>query len=107
MKLLFVCGRNKRRSPTAAAIFQNDDRVSVRSAGVGETSRRRLSVEDLEWADLVLVMEQKYKTRIQQSYGRVMNLPPVKALGIADEYAFMDAELIEIISEAIESMIAS
>lgn len=32
-KVLFVCGRNQRRSPTAERIFRDDPRMSVRSAG--------------------------------------------------------------------------
>ena len=47
LKILFVCGRNNRRSPTAERIFQNDSRMSVRSAGIADTSKRRLTREDL------------------------------------------------------------
>ena len=31
--VLFVCGRNQWRSPTAARIYANDQRIEVRSAG--------------------------------------------------------------------------
>jgi protein-tyrosine-phosphatase len=34
LKVLLVCGRNLRRSPTAEMLFRKDPRVSVRSAGV-------------------------------------------------------------------------
>src|SRR5512139_3631699 len=32
--ILFVCGRNKWRSPTAERLYRNDNRIEVRSAGV-------------------------------------------------------------------------
>ncbi len=51
--LLVVCGRNKKRSRTAEHIFKNDNRFNIRSAGLSPKSDRKLSENDLNWADLV------------------------------------------------------
>jgi len=58
--ILVVCGRNKKRSRTAEHIFKNDDRFSIRSAGLSPKSDRKISKKDLNWADLVFVMETVY-----------------------------------------------
>ncbi len=103
LKLLFVCARNQRRSPTAAAIYQNDPRFDVRSGGVAERSRRRVSVGDLSWADLVLVMERKHLRRLEV-------LHPdsdfdVRILDIPDEFEFMDADLIDLLRDAVDRVL--
>jgi predicted protein tyrosine phosphatase len=101
LKILFVCGRNKWRSPTAEKIYRNDPRIEVRSAGTSEKSPHPISSLDLLWADLVLVMENKHKSRISESF-RDISLPPIKSLDIPDEYKYMDEELIELIKTGVE-----
>lgn len=59
--VLFVCGQNRWRSPTAARIYANDQRIAVRSADVGGNSAHKISNQDMEWADILFVMEQKYE----------------------------------------------
>lgn len=101
IKILFVCGRNQRRSPTAEQIFRDDPRMSVRSAGVSDSSKRRLKENDLHWADLVLVMEPKYSARIRFQFPGE-SIPPIRSLDVPDDYEFMDAELIELLRTAVE-----
>jgi predicted protein tyrosine phosphatase len=102
VKVLFVCGKNKRRSPTAEKIFKNDQRMLVRSAGTGETSRRRLTEGDLLWADLILVMQRKYASQIRVKYGHLDLKAPVHSLEITDDYTFMDPKLIALLKEAVD-----
>ena len=77
--------------------FRN--RLDVRSAGVSEKSRRQVSVEDLSWADLVIVMERRYKSRI---LGTFQDHPPIVSLDIPDEFGYMEEELIKLIREGVE-----
>lgn len=97
--ILFVCGRNQWRSPTAVAIYKNDQRIEVRSAGVSSKSKKQISMADVEWADLILVMEKEYKSRIVEMF-RGMKLPPIQNLDIPDDYEYLDANLIELIKSA-------
>lgn len=99
--MLFVCGRNQWRSPTAAAIYQHDPRLQVRSAGVSARSRRRISRRDLAWAAVVMVMEHRHAERIRADF-RDLALPPIVTLEIEDEYQFMDPALCERLREAVE-----
>ncbi len=103
--ILFVCGRNKWRSPTAAHLYRNDHRIEVRSAGVSTHARHQVSRADIEWADLILVMERKYASRLQANY-RDLVFPPTVSLEIPDEYEYMDEELVEMITRSVEYHIA-
>ncbi len=102
--ILFVCGRNKWRSPTAEKIYAKDHRVEVRSAGVSAKSRHQLTNNDIKWADLILVMETKHQSRILEIF-RSLDLPLIESLDIPDEYKFMDEELIEMIRHSTEFLI--
>lgn len=99
--MLFVCGKNQWRSPTAAAIYRDDPRLEVRSAGVSPRSRRRISRRDLAWAEVVMVMEHRHAERLRADF-RDLALPPIVALEIEDVYRFMDPALCERLREAVE-----
>ena len=99
--ILFVCGKNKWRSPTAERIYKKDERIEVRSAGMSGKSKHPISNNDIEWADLILVMENGYKTRILALF-RDLSLPKIENLDIPDEYEYMDDELIELIKNRVE-----
>jgi len=102
--LLVVCGRNKRRSRTAEYIFKNDMRFHIRSVGLSPRSERKITEKDIEWADLILVMEQDQKQRIVGTY-RHLEVPPVEVLHIEDEYEYMDEILVELLTDRINSII--
>ena len=99
--ILFVCGKNKWRSPTAERIYKNDERIEVRSAGMSRKSKHPLSNGDIEWADLILVMESRYKSHILGLF-RNFSLPRIENLDIPDEFEYMDKELIELIEKRVE-----
>jgi len=100
--ILVVCGRNKKRSRTAETIFKNDNRFSIRSAGLSPKSNRKISEKDLNWADLIFVMETEHRAKIWGLY-RHMKIPPIEILNIPDDYEFMDIELIEMLTDSINN----
>jgi predicted protein tyrosine phosphatase len=67
----------------------------VRSAGLSQVAKRKLSAKDLEWADLVFVMDAEQKRKIIRLYQREQDLPELVNLEIPDIYPFMDAELVD------------
>ena len=83
LKLLFLCSRNQWRSPTAEALYQNDPRVEVQSAGLSPSARRRVTEKLLLWADLILVMETEHKRRLADRFpdatAQIPNPPTAKA----------------------------
>ncbi len=92
--ILVVCGRNKRRSRTAEHLFKNDDRFHIRSAGLSPQSDRKISETDLQWADTIFVMEPEHRRKLSALYPQ-FGLSRVEVLDIADEYEFMEEELVE------------
>jgi predicted protein tyrosine phosphatase len=92
LKILFVCAMNRRRSVTAERIYRNDARLEPRSAGTREGSPRRVSARDLEWADIVFVMERRQKAWILESF-RDLELPRIEVLDIPDDFELMAPEL--------------
>lgn len=104
-RILFVCARNQWRSPTAEATYRKDPRIDVRSAGLSSKSAHRLSGRDLEWADLVLVMEDEHKRRITRGFRGGLELPPIESLEIPDEYRKMDPELVALIRGGTEAVL--
>ncbi len=75
--------------------------MSVRSAGISESSRHRITEKDLRWADWVLVMEKKHRSRILDRFRDLDELPRIDSLDIPDDYSFMDLELIELLTEGV------
>ena len=103
--LLFICSRNQWRSPTAEKIYSRDPRVNVRSAGTSPRAKRTVNAKDLQWADLIFVMEYKHKERLKAEYNRVLQYKKIIVLDIPDDYLYMDKELIEILEQSIEGYI--
>jgi predicted protein tyrosine phosphatase len=107
INLLFVCSRNQWRSPTAEHVWRKDQRVLVRSAGTSPNARHTVSSADIQWADIVVAMEEKHKSRIKAEFTRLLDHKPVHVLDIPDDYKFMDAELVELLEISVESLINS
>jgi len=104
--LLFICSRNQWRSPTAEKIYSRDPRVNVRSAGTSPRAKRTVNAKDLQWADLIFVMEYKHKDRLKAEYNRVLQYKKIIVLDIPDDYLYMDEELVEVLEESIEGYIS-
>lgn len=96
-RILFVCARNRLRSPTAEAVFAEHPEVEVDSAGLNEDAVVVLSPEQIEWADFILVMEKSHRTKLNRKFRRYLGGKRVVVLGIPDEYDYMDPALVEIL----------
>ena len=99
--LLFICSRNQWRSPTGEQVWRNYSGLSVRSAGTSQNARRTVNSKDIQWADVIFVMEEKHKSRLKAQFTRLLSYKDIQVLDIPDEYQFMDKELIEIITQSV------
>lgn len=99
--LLFICSRNQWRSPTGEQVWRNHLGIAVRSAGTSPRAKRTVSVKDIEWADVIFVMEEKHKSRLKAQFTRLLNYKDIQVLDIPDEYQFMDEELVEIMKQSV------
>ncbi len=105
MNVLFICSRNQWRSPTAEQIWRRHPGLSVRSAGTSPNARRPVSADDLAWAEVVLVMEEKHKSRLMAGFRRVLEGKRIVVLDIPDDYRYMDPELVEQLTESVRAVL--
>lgn len=100
-KLLFVCSRNRWRSPTAEQLFHNRDGIQARSAGTETGARIKVSAGHIGWADIIFVMEKKHLRRLRHRFTDKLADKRVICLNIPDEYQFMQSELITQLQAAV------
>lgn len=105
IKVLFVCSRNQWRSPTAEQVFRRHPALAVRSAGTSASARRQVGDADLAWADVIVVMESRHKSRLMQSHAGLLAGKPLYVLDIPDDYRFMDPELIDLLEAAVPPLL--
>ena len=73
----------------------------MRSAGTSRNARRTVSADDLQWADIVFVMEEKHKSRLVASFRSLLQSKRLVVLDIPDEYQYMDPELIALLHDPV------
>lgn len=103
--VLFICSRNQWRSPTAEQVWRKHPALAVRSAGTSPNARHPVSVNDLAWAQVIFVMEEKHKSRLLAEYRRMLDNKPIHVLDIPDEYKYMQPELVELIRQSVAAIL--
>ncbi len=96
-RLLFICGQNRLRSPTAEQVFASWPGVETASAGLKHDAEVRVDPELLHWADLIFVMERTHRSKLAQGFREHLKGKRVICLDIRDEYAFMQPELVTLL----------
>ena len=103
IKLLFVCSRNRWRSPTAERLFDGVPGYRVRSGGTEPSARVRVNEKMLGWADRVFCMERRHAQRLRERFADALEGKEVHILDIADDHRFMDPALIEALRDALSA----
>lgn len=106
-RILFLCSQNKLRSPTAETIFADHDAVEVDSAGLNNDAVVPLSSEQVEWADLILVMESDHRSRLNRKFGDSLRGKRVAVLNIPDHYEYMEPSLVALLKRKCAQYIPS
>ena len=101
LKILFVCTVNRMRSATAHRIFETDERFEVKSAGTDPSAACVLSVEHLNWADAIIVMEKVHRNTIRKLFPDIYNKKKIVCLYIPDIFDYMQPELIDILKNKV------
>ncbi len=105
LNVLFICSRNQWRSPTAERLWRKHPKVAARSAGTSPNARHTVSIEDIQWANVILVMEEKHKSRLKAEFTRLLDNKQIHVLDIPDDYKYMDPELIEMLEQSVNSLL--
>jgi predicted protein tyrosine phosphatase len=106
LKILFVCTLNMMRSPTGEKIFKDNPHLDVKSAGVDKDAVTRVSIDLLEWADIIFVMEKKQRDIIHKRFNDIYRRKRIICLYIPDEYDYMDPLLIDIMKKKVNTNLA-
>ncbi|MEQ1739016.1 MAG: low molecular weight protein tyrosine phosphatase family protein [Methyloglobulus sp.] len=102
---LFVCTQNKLRSPTAEHIFSTWQGVETDSAGIGNGAIAPLSVEQIEWATMIFVMEKAHRNKLSKKFKAHLNGKRIICLNIPDDYEFMQPELIKLLEAKVSAFL--
>ena len=113
MKILFVCSRNRIRSLTAEHHLARRPGLAVRSAGTAPSARVRLTAGHPSlrsrtgsgWADAIVVMEKRHQEQVVARFGDEVAGKRVVCLHIPDDYAYGDAELLDLIEAGVEPLL--
>lgn len=105
MRVLFLCGKNRCRSPTAEAVFRVVDGVEADSAGVRPDADTVVTGEHVEWAELIVVMEQQYGRVLRSKFSRLLKDKRVVSVDIKDEWEFMDPGLVSLLQRRVTPLL--
>ncbi len=97
IRVLFVCHYNRKRSATAERVFGKDPALDVRSAGTSEDALVRVNERMLDWADVIFIMDDEQRRSLARLFPDHAALPRAISLDIADEYQFLDPDLITLL----------
>jgi predicted protein tyrosine phosphatase len=100
-RLLFVCSRNKLRSPTGEQVFSSWPGVETDSAGLAPDAEVVLSADQVEWADVIFVMEKAHRSKLAQRFKKHLNGKKVVCLDVPDDYEFMQPELVSLLERKV------
>ncbi|MDN4057281.1 low molecular weight protein tyrosine phosphatase family protein [Massilia sp. YIM B02769] len=101
MRALFICTHNRLRSPTAEQVFATWPGIETDSAGVGADADMPLAPEQLDWAEIVFVMEKLHRSRLSAKFRRHLNGKRIVCLDIPDDYDYMQPELVRLLEKKV------
>lgn len=99
--MLFVCGKNRLRSPTAEQVFADWPGVETASAGTSQDADCPVSAELIAWADIVLVMETMHRTKIAAKFQPQLRGKCIAILGIPDQFEYMEPGLVRLLQKKV------
>jgi predicted protein tyrosine phosphatase len=103
--ILFICGANRLRSPTAEQVFSRCPNIETDSAGLNAEADVRVSPEQIEWADIIFVMEKSQRVKLAKQFRKFLSGKRVVCLDIPDKYTYMQAELVTLLEKKVGPLI--
>jgi len=95
---------NLQRSRTAEDIYKTDKRFDTKSTGTDKHAINRINIEDLTWADVIIVMERHHRNKIRKEFPNIYNTKRIICLYIEDEYDYMETALIKLLKFKFEKV---
>ena len=95
--VLFVCSQNRLRSPTAESLLNGYAGIECESAGTNNDAENPLTLELVQWAEIIFVMEKVHRNKLTKKFGPFLKDKRVVCLGIPDNFDFMDPDLVQLL----------
>jgi predicted protein tyrosine phosphatase len=105
-RALFVCSKNRLRSPTAEEVFSKLPGIECASAGTDEMANVPLDPELIEWADTIYAMEASHRHKITKKFKKYLASKRIVVLNIPDEYEFMQPALVAVLERKAGPLLA-
>ncbi len=103
-RVLFICYGNIHRSVTAEELYRDDPRYEVMSRGTAEHAKRRITQQDIQWADKIFVMNRIMEIAVRRKAG--ISNPEVVDLSIPDVYDTTNPEEKEALKKELKEKLA-
>ncbi len=104
-RVLFICSQNRLRSPTAEQVFGAWPGLEVESAGLNHDAVVPVDVELLDWADLIVVMEQAHRNRLSKRFRSSLGGKRLVCLGIPDDFEYMEPSLVALLMRKVPPLL--
>ena len=75
--------------------------VETDSAGLSPDADCPLSADQIEWADIICVMEKRHRTQLAQQFKGQLCGKRVVCLDIPDDYQFLKPELVALLGKRV------
>jgi predicted protein tyrosine phosphatase len=95
--VLFICSRNRLRSPTAEQVFADWPGIETASAGLAPDADCPVTPDLLAWADLIFVMEGRHRSKLSASFKRSLAAKRIICLDIPDTFDVMQPERVALL----------
>ena len=79
--------------------------MSVRSAGTSPNARHKVSADDIRWANVIFVIEEKHKSQLVAEFSRLIEGERIQVLELPDEYKYLDQELVEQLEPSVAAIL--
>ena len=91
------------RLACAADLASQIDGISSDFAGLSNDADEHLSSEQLDWADIVFVMEGRQKKILTAKFNRHLRDTKVVVLNIPDKFGYMDKALVYLLRPKLDA----
>lgn len=104
-RILFVCTENRLRSATAEAVFSEYQGVEAIGAGTNVDARTPVTGDLIEWADVILVMEEAHRRCLMRRFPDLVRNKKIGVLGLRDIYAYMEPVLVDLLRRKVPAYV--
>ena len=105
MNLLFVCSKNRLRSPTGEETFSKYEGMNAIGCGTDSDADTPVSGDLIEWADIVFVMEKSQRNKVSRKFKSLIKNKKLVCLDIPDKFERMDPVLVRLLESKVSKHI--